>query len=337
MNIKSNLMDEGMPNKNNKTEEYFTNTEPSISTHEFDKNKRKFLGLLGGLGVSSVVGSTIGFSPNAEALNMLHVLKNPGPGVMNCMDRQFAGVYRMGGTTIFSHDLLGAFMSPQNNHQIVLGTTLYKLDKNTPLIEPLYYFAAGTLMKQYDRMSVGPPYIMELPKINLALSYFDCLMESFGSSQGLLPNNIRTQYPNQEEELALKSICVAALGKNKGEQTAKEMLKANFNGKEVYAREIVESFSRMNGYDRKSKNPQNPFNQALVANWASYVITNHFENKFYEDNNGLEIISGKKHYEAIKFYHECLEKPLEQFAYRIRPDASKKESYHHMRLSLIHI
>jgi hypothetical protein len=55
------------------------------------------------------------------------------------------------------------------------------------------------------------------------------------------------------------------------------MLNSDWDGKKNYAQKIVEAFSRMEGYDQNSKNPQNPVNQLLVAKWSAYVITNHFE------------------------------------------------------------
>ena len=75
----------------------------------------------------------------------------------------------------------------------------------------------------------------------------------------------------------------------------------------------------MKGYDKNSIDPQNPFNQALVANWAAYVITNHFEESLLRDNELYDFEPGQKHYEAVDFYTNYLVKPLEQFAYRIKP------------------
>lgn len=143
-------------------------------------------------------------------------------------------------------------------------------------------------------------------------------------------NKQNTIWHDKGEEFALAAICVAAFGTDKGEQTAKGMLDSSVEGKKIYAKKIIESFSHMKNYDKNSKDPQNPFNQALVANWAAYVITNHFENLVVTNGNFFR--PGQKYYNEIQFYRNYLEKPLEQFAYRIRPDLGKGERYHNMNV-----
>ena len=135
----------------------------------------------------------------------------------------------------------------------------------------------------------------------------------------------------QVEENGLKAICVAAFGKQKGEQAAKGMLDSSINGKKIYAQKIIEEFSRKNGYNSNSKDPQNVFNQALVANWSAYILNNHFQNMFKKHNLGRnpDYDSSSKYFEEVYFYENYLVKPLEQFAYRVQPNQG--EHYHIMR------
>jgi hypothetical protein len=296
-----------------------------IPEKDIDNSRRSFMKGSAGLAASLAVGG-LGFSSKAEARN-IQFLENPGPGVTNSRYQQFAGVYQFGGTTRISGTLLYGFTNKDKNHTIILNMTEYKLPPEMPFIEPLYYFAANTLRGEYGKS--GNHYDKdELIKKNHSMYFFNSAITGFYCNW---IGNVGHELGRNFEKNSLKAICVAAFGTDKGEQAAKGMLDSDVNGKKIYAKKIIESFSRMKNYDKNSKDPQNPFNQALVANWAAYVITNHFENLVIKGGNYFR--PSDKYYDEIQFYRNYLEKPLEQFAYRIRPNwGEKRERYHNMNI-----
>jgi hypothetical protein len=299
-----------------------------IPEKNIDNSRRSFMkGSAGLVGITLLGG--LGFSSKAEASN-IQFLEVPGPGVTNCRYKQFAGVYQFGGTTRFSIQLLGAFLSPSHNNSIILNMREYKLPHEVMYLEPLYYFASNTLENQFDKQTAGNHCPDDLTSKNLAMDYFDSSLVGFFEHWiDTSWNKKHSSYHNRGEEFALAAICIAAFGKDKGEQAARGMLDSDVEGKKIYAKKIIDSFSRKKGYDKNSKDPQNPFNQALVANWAAYVITNHFENLVIKNGNFFR--PSDKYYDEIQFYRNYLEKPLEQFAYRIRPSwGEKREKYHNM-------
>jgi hypothetical protein len=298
-----------------------------IPEKDIDNSRRSFMKGSAGLAAGLAVGG-LGFSSKAEARN-IQFLENPGPGVTNSRYQQFAGVYQFGCTTRFTTQLLNGFLHIRKGNKIILGGKEYKLPSEVPYIEPLYAFAGHTLKNQYDRQTVGTHYPDDLESKNLAMHYFDSSLVGFFEHWiDTSWNKQNTIWHDKGEEFALAAICVAAFGKDKGEQAAKGMLDSSVEGKKIYAKKIIESFSRMKNYDKNSKDPQNPFNQALVANWAAYVITNHFEN--LQIKQGGYFTPDAKYYDEVRFYQEHLEKPLEQFAYKIRPDFDSQEEYHNM-------
>ena len=237
--------------------------------NDISNERRSFLISSAALGAGLAVGG-LGFTPKAEA-SYTSFLEHPGPGVTNCRYKEFAGLYQFGGTTRFTRELLTGLLEVRHNNTVILKMKEYKLPPEVRFIEPLYYFAGRTLAEYHSAYF----WKEDLEKQNLSMRYFDCCMNAFTDRW---IKDYKGNYKRREEEFALKSICVAAFGKDKGEQAAKGMLDSDVNGKKIYAKKIIESFSRMKRYDKNSKDPQNPFNQALVANWAAYVITNHFEN-----------------------------------------------------------
>jgi hypothetical protein len=300
-----------------------------IPEQNIDDSRRNFMKSSAGLAAGLAVGG-LGFSSKAEAASFLSFLKIPGPGSKNSRYQDFAYVYNLGGTDAYSRTLLSGLLNPSEKNSVIYQGREYKLPPEMPFIEPLYYFAAQTLKKQYSRES--DHWQSDLPKKNLALDHFDCCIRGFSS---IWITKKLDRFRGKEEEFALKSICVAAFGTEKGEQAAKGMLDSSVEGKKIYAKNIIESFDRMNGYKKNSKDPQNPFNQALVANWAAYVITNHFEN--LQINQGGLFTPDSKYYGEIRFYQDNLEKPLENLftskkvkGYRIRPNFDTNEEYHHM-------
>jgi hypothetical protein len=300
-----------------------------IPEQNIDDSRRSFMkGSAGFAGITLLGG--LGFSSKTEATSNLFLLKTPGPGVSNSRYQQFAFVYQYGGTDAYSRTLLSGLLNPSEKNSVIYHGREYKLPPEMPFIEPLYYFAAHTLVEQYAREA--DYWQPEVSIQNLAMDHFDSCISGYTSTW--ISKKSSKRFRGKEEEFALKSICVAAFGKDKGEQAAKGMLDSEVNGKKIYAKKIIESFSRMN-YDENSKDPQNPFNQVLVANWAAYVITNHFENLQGTQTNSFN--QNSKYFDEINFYKDNLETPLENLftsnkvkGYRIRPNFDSDEEYHHM-------
>jgi hypothetical protein len=299
-----------------------------ISEQNIDDSRRSFMKGSAGLAAGLAVGG-LGFSSKAEASN-IQSLKTPGPGSKNSRYQEFAEVYQSGGTNRFTMGLLHGFLDVRNNNSIILNMTEYKLPDEVPYIEPLYSFASHTLRNKYQGQISLDTYPKDLASKNLAMDYFDASMVGFYEDWVDSSWNKKTTiWHGRQEEFALAAICVAAFGKDKGEQAAKGMLDSTVEGKKLYAKAIISEFHSKTDYNKNSKNPQNPFNQALVANWAAYVITNHFENLVIKGGNYFR--PSDKYYDEIQFYRNYLEKPLEQFAYRIRPNwGEKREKYHNM-------
>lgn len=312
-----------------KIKNHFIKTGHDIPEKQVDVSRRNFLKSSAVLGVGLAVGG-LGFSGNAHAGNKSTILLNRidkfGPG-SNTRDKVLTRFYKMAHynrETGFAFDYL---LNPKKNYTFVEGTRAQVINPNTPYIEPFYHFVANSL-KSYHGVGDQCDF-KELTKRNPALDYFDYSINGFRLNW--IEPKISGKLEKQVEENGLKSICVAAFGKQKGEQAAKGMLNSDINGKKLYARKIIESFSSMKGYDKNSTDPQNPFNQALVANWAAYILNNHFQNLLLTNNpRGFAYYSPKsKYFREVEFYSDELVKPLEKFAYRVQP--VDEEYYHLMR------
>lgn len=307
-------------------------------SEKFDKGCKNITKTLG-IGAAAAIIATSGLAglPSnvsaASSIEFTHTttlnrLSAVASGITNCKDKRLSMDYRSAPTNRNGSRSLGDLFNPKTKYSYIDSySSRVSLNSETPFIEPLFYFTFYTL-NDYIALDNAPVDWKELEKINPALNYFDSCIFGYTSIQINPDKKAALEYPVVES--GLKSICVAAFGKEKGEDIADAMLHSNIEGKRVYAGKIIEAFSRKDVSDKASTDPLSGYNQAVVANWAAYILTNHFQMKFFQEHGWEDNTyhQDSTFFEEVEFYQNELMKPLEQFAYRVNPEGH--ESYYLM-------
>ncbi len=233
------------------------------------------------------------------------------PGIANCRDEALKTLYRdqVGGRSRFG--------SLNNRLNGILGGGYFDevLVKSwTKKIEPALYLLREQINYRGSNqrgITVRLPEMRDVPQ----MLHFDRGIENFYLSYVYEWGSIwipheksigSEQTKRAPESHFVHSIAYASYDDEEtAKAKAKEYLDSDMEGKTRVVLDMKRRFQEMGNGDKLSKDPRDPYNRKLVAAWASFMVTNHYNYK-------------REDYPSQNLINYELEIPLRETTGRIR-------------------